>query len=273
MSDNERFEKEKLSLQVLVSTMSRNNYEFLKKMNIKSDIVLGNQNGSDEEFIFEDSNRKIECFCSSKIGLSNNRNLTLEKATADICLIADDDIEYIDGYENIVIDSFRKKNDADIIIFNLYEEPIMRHIIKKEYRVNYFNYMRFGSVRIAFRRRSIVDKHIYFDPQYGAGGEIPMGEDTIFLHDCLKAGLKIYAVPNYLLLLKNERESTWFKGYDELYFNNKGKLYYRISEKFSGFFCLQDAFRHRKKYKEYGSWIKVYKDMEKGRRYLKGLVK
>ena len=116
--------------------------------------------------------------------------------------------------------------------------------------------------RIAFKRKSISGV-IKFDEKFGAGGEIPIGEDTIFLSDCLKHGLKIYASPDYILRLPPS-DSTWFKGYDKEYFFNKGKMYCRIFGKLQYLICLQDAIRHRKQYKECASWFKVYQFMLSG---------
>jgi len=250
----------KNNIQVLVSTMNRKNFDFLKEMNLDTDVIVGNQCGENGFFEMEESFGKVKVFNSDTVGLSANRNITLNNADADIVMIADDDLKYVDNYSNIVASAFKENTDADVIIFNLYEDPIRRFVTKKKFKVGLFNYMRFGSVRIAFKLNSIKNKNIVFDRQFGAGSQIPTGEDTIFLHDCLKNKLTIYAVPDYLLTLTNERESTWFSGYTERYFVNKGILFKRISPKFFKFLCLQDSVRHRKIYgKE--SWFKYYKLM------------
>lgn len=252
-----------MRLQILIATMNREDLAFIDKMNIVSDIVVGNQNGKISEQEYYLDGRKVKLCCSNQKGLSNNRNVTLQKSNADICLLADDDIAYLNNYEKIILNAFENYPDADIIIFNIYNS-VKRNIIKKPFKVGRFNYMRFGSVRIAFRRKSIIDKRITFDSRFGAGAEIPMGEDTIFLNECLKAGLHIIAVPEYILTLTNERESTWFHGYDHSYFVNKGKLYHRLSSRYYKLLCLQDAIRHKKKYAEHGSWVKNYKLMISG---------
>lgn len=251
------------SIQVLISTMNQSDTLFLKQMNLQTDAVVGNQNGISKELILSDHGIKIKFICSKKKGLSNNRNLTLSRADSDICILADDDIVYLDGYAEVIRRAYEKYPKADVIIFNLYEKPIKRYIIKKDFRVNLFNYMRFGSVRISFRRKSILENNIRFDSQFGSGGKVPIGEDTLFLTDCLKKKLRVMAVSDYILLLSNNRESTWFRGYNDKYFSDKGKLYYRISKKFYKLLCLQDAIRHHKVYKDIGKWYVVYKMMIK----------
>ena len=258
------------TIEVLVATMNRNNLDFLNSMQIHSDIVVGNQNGRSEKIVESINNHRVLLLNSTQKGLSRNRNLTINNATADICVIADDDIEYCSGYEDIISEAFSKNEDADVIIFNLYENPIERYVIKKTHRVRGIEFLRYGSVRIAFRR-SAVAGHISFDEMFGAGGEIPIGEDTIFLSDCLKKGLKIYASPEYILKL-TESESTWFDGFTKSYFINKGKMYYRIFGCFHLLMSMQDIVRHKSRYKACGDIKTLLSYMNDGAKEYKRMV-
>ena len=253
-----------MKLEVLISTYNRKEYSFLDKMNIQTDIVVGNQIGKDEQFVLKKNYGKVKIVCSNTIGVACNRNITLENSNADICLLADDDLIYTDNYERIVLDSFKENPDVDVIIFNLVEPIGRRFITKKRFYINHFNYMRFGAVRISFRRKSIIDNGIKFDERFGPGSSIPIGEDTIFLRDCLKAGLRILAVPDFILTLTEERESTWFNGYVEEYFINKGKLFKRLYPKIWILIALQDIVRHCRLYGKNKSMYQMMKTMLKG---------
>ena len=256
------------SVQVLVSTMDRYDYELIKKLNLQSDAIVANQNGLELKKDIIIDNNKIEWICTKEKGLSNNRNLTLYNATAEIVLLCDDDVVYCEGYPKIVQNAYEKYPDADVIIFNIEEKIPMRYITRKDCRVKYLNYMRYGSVRISFKLSSVKSANICFDTQFGAGAAIPCGEDTIFLHDCLKKGLKIYAVTDSILSLSDERNSTWFNGYNQNYFINKGKLYKRISPIFSSIFILQDAIRHKARYGKENSFFRVIELMNLGRKQI-----
>lgn len=96
--------------------------------------------------------------------------------------------------------------------------------------------MRFGAARIAFRRKSITKNGITFNLHFGGGTEYSAGEDTLFLHDCLRKGLKIVAVPDSIATLLENRESTWFKGYTDKYFLDRGALFAAISKKWLPFY-------------------------------------
>ncbi len=250
------------TIETLISTMNRNNIDFLTSMNIQSDTIIGNQNGKNDILSLTVNDKNVLLVNSSTKGLSRNRNITIRNASADICVIADDDIEYCSDYVKIIRDAFSKYEDADVIIFNLYEDPIERYVIKKWHRVRGIEFLRYGSVRIAFKRDSISGK-IIFDERFGAGGEIPIGEDTIFLGDCLKKRLKIYASPEYILKLE-KGESSWFDGYNKSYFENKGKMYYRIFGILYWVICLQDVVRHKNLYRKCGSTKTIFSYMKYG---------
>lgn len=244
-----------MRIQVLISTMNRESLDFLDSMNLSSDVVVGNQNGNNHIKTYNKQFGSVLMICSDKRGLSNNRNTTLEHASGDICILADDDLLYEDNYVKIVEEKFKKHPQADIIVFNIKEKIPKRYVINKEHWVGRFEYLKYSSVRIAFKRKSIIDSQIIFDAGFGAGAPVPMGEDNIFLHDCLKKKLRILACPDYLVTLKDDRESTWFKGYDDLFFRNKGKFYKRLNPYLWILLCIQDLIRHNRIYRINGSII------------------
>ena len=92
-----------------------------------------------------------------------------------------------------------------------------------------------------------------------------MGEENIFLYDALKKGKKIYYVPIKIAELK-EVESTWFAGYDEVFFISRGANYCAMSRFFSHFLILQFALRKKELYIEKMSTAKAIKYMYKGRK-------
>ena len=248
-----------MKVQVLVATMHQKDHSLLEKMNIQSDAIVGNQCDINKVEDFEYNGHKIKYLNFAERGISLNRNNALLRCDGDICLLADDDMVYDDNYVETVISAFKKYPQADVLIFNIREPVSTRCIIKKPTNVNYFNYLRYGSVRIAFKTSSIKENSIFFNVCFGSGTDRGFGEDNLFLTSCLDKKLKIIALPISFARLTEERESTWFKGYDETYLKNKGKLFRSINRRWSWFLCLQDAVRHCKSYKI--SWIKAYKLM------------
>lgn len=245
-----------MNIQVLVAAMHQTDHSLLEKMHLKTDAIVANQCNRNSIEDFEWNGCKIRYLNFAERGVGLNRNNALMRASGDVCLFADDDMVYVDDYTEIVQKAFERYPDADVIAFNLIEPKITRYVIKKAYKVGFLSYLRFGTARVAVRLKSIREKGIYFNQCFGGGTEHSHGEDNIFLTDCLRKGLKMYAVPEYIAKLTEERPSTWKNGYDEKYFHDQGALYRMISPRWWKLLCLQDAVRHRKLYE--CNWLNAF---------------
>lgn len=256
--------KVRMTIQVLVATMHQKDFSLIKKMNIQSNAIVSNQCNLNkiEEFNYNGHQIKYLSFMERGVGL--NRNNALMRADSDISIIADDDLVYVDGYADTIRNCFEEHPDVDVIIFNLDESPTKRFIIKKPFKVNRMNFMRFGAARIAFRTKSITKNGITFNLHFGGGAEYSAGEDTLFLNDCLKKKLKILALPVSIAYLSNSRESTWFEGYTNKYFIDKGAIFSYISKRWAWLLCLQFALRHKKLFEKEKGWIEAFVLMTKG---------
>lgn len=248
-----------MKIQVLVATMYQKNHTLLKKMNIKSNAIIGNQCNCNGVEKFKYNEHDITYLNFNEKGVGLNRNNALMRATGDICLFADDDMIYKDNYVEIVEKAFNENPKADVLIFNLIEKNPRRYIIKKKCKINYFNYMRYGTARIAVKLKSIKENGIYFNQCFGGGTEHCHGEDNLFLTECLNKKLNIYAIPEYIATLTEERESTWEQVTIDKYLEDQGYLYKKISPRFYKVLCLQNAINRRKFYGN--SIIKAYLKM------------
>lgn len=237
-----------MKIQVLVATMNQIDHSLIKKMNIKTDAIVGNQCNTNSIEKFKLGNQHIQYLNFTERGVGLNRNNALMRADADVCLFADDDMVYEDNYIEIIENAFYKNPRADIIIFNLKEKNITRKIITKKSKVGYLNYLRYGTARIAIRLSSVKKYGIYFNQCFGGGTEHCHGEDNLFLNACLKNNLKIIAVPEYIARLTEERVSSWNHGYDEKYVRDQGILYRTLSKRGWKLLCLQDAVRRHESY-------------------------
>lgn len=253
-----------MRIEVHVATMNQNDYKLLGRMNIQSDAIIANQSDRNEveELTYKEHNVKYLSFAERGVGL--NRNNALMRSEADICLLADDDLVFVDDYPEMVKKGFKDNPDADVIIFNLIEKDRQRYVIKKRFNVGYLNYMRFGAARIAFRRRSVTKHGISFNLHFGGGADYSAGEDTLFLKNCLAKGLKIVALPEYIATLDDSRDSTWFTGYNNKFFIDRGALFFIVSPRWAWLLCLQFSIRRRKMFREEKTWLEVFKLMLKG---------
>lgn len=260
-----------MRIQVLVATMGQTDYSLPEKMNIQTDAIIGNQCDRSEIESFSFNGHKITYLSFAERGVGLNRNNALMRADADVCLFADDDMVYVDGYEKIVADAFERHSDADVLAFNLEAVSSVgdvpeRKIIEKESRVNYFNCLRYGTARIAVRLRAVRLNGIAFNQCFGGGTPYCHGEDNLFVVACLDKGLKMYSIPETIAVLTEERKSSWNEGFDEKYLLDQGMLFRCMSRKYWKLLCLQDSLR---RHSSYGmSFSQAYKAMLRGaRRY------
>lgn len=244
--------------------MHQTDHSLPEKMNIQSDAIFGNQCDRNEVEEFELNGHKMKYLSFAERGVGLNRNNALMRADGDVCLFADDDMVYVDGYPALIEKAFNENPKADVIVFNLIEKDSQRKQIDKVSRVGYLNYLRYGTARVAFKLSSVKSQGIYFNQCFGGGTEHAHGEDNLFLTACLDKGLKIYAVPVEIAELKDDRPSSWNTGYDDKYLIDQGTLYKTISRRWWRLLCLQDAIRRHGAYKR--SVLAAYKLMKKGTR-------
>lgn len=213
---------------------------------------------------------KHELFSFHEKGLSRSRNRALDAASADICMIADDDMYYEDDYEDTIRKVYDRYLDADIIAFHVASEDIRQQKpIRKEGRLNRITSMKVASWQITFRRESIVKSGVRFDEDFGAGTETYMGEENILLYDCIRGGLKVYYVPEKIATLRDDEASTWFEGFNAKYFYTIGKVYRRMAAALWPILITQFAVRKYKLYSGNLSFAGAMKQMLAGARSAK----
>lgn len=254
-----------MDLQVLVSTMHQQDYSIIEKMNIQSDAIIVNQCDRNEIEEFTYKGNKIKFISLNERGVGLSRNTALMRATAEICLFADDDMFYVDGYKEIVLEEFRKNPNADLIFFNVPSTNINRptYIITKNKRVRWYNSMRFGAVNIAIRTDRVREENIYFSLLFGGGAKYSSGEDSLFIADCIRKGLRAYSNTKIIGYV-NQEVSSWFKGYTDKFFIDKGVFYAHLSKKWAKFFCLRYVLKHKDKFLSEKSWKEALDLMLKG---------
>lgn len=207
-------------ISVLISTMNNIVPKFFSKN--KGLAVVVNQTKDDG--LLSDEHGWIK---SDQIGLSKSRNLAIKNAQSKYCCISDNDVYYVGNYEELIRNSFSKYPHADVLLFQIKDEndvPYKKYE-NKVYKVGFFDVLKFSSIEIVFKRKSIIDKNIFFDERFGLGSLYKCGEENIFLLDCLKSNLNIYSINIPLVIHPLESSG---KIIDDLYFYNRGAVFTRL---------------------------------------------
>lgn len=217
-----------VKIQLLVSAVDQDAARLAEQMHICSDAVIVNQcdRYGYEEFKVEDN--RIQVFSMAERGVGLSRNTALLHADADICVFSDEDIVLQEGYTERICRAYEEVPDADMILVNVKVAPARRTYWNEDiHRIHYRNYGRYPAYSITARHEALLRANVHYSLLFGGGARYSNGEDSLFLRDCLKAGLRIYS-HTVCIGEEKERESTWFSGYHEKFFRDRGVLYHYL---------------------------------------------
>lgn len=256
-----------MTYQLLVSTMHKIDFSIVDEMNIKSDAIIVNQGDHHSYATISKGESVIKMYSFAERGVGRSRNTSLMRADADIIEFADDDMIFTDTYRKDVMREFEEHPEADAIIFSVEslnkDRPLLK--IKKFGRVSKIEALKYGCARLAVRRDKIEYNNITFSLLFGGGAKYGCGEDTLFLQDCIRAGLKIYKSPIKVAEVK-QNTSSWFKGYTEKYYVDKGALFAAALPRLCRLYAIITAIRSKSSdfgkfdiYKMYNRGIREFK--------------
>ncbi|CAA6812559.1 MAG: Glycosyl transferase, group 2 family protein [uncultured Sulfurovum sp.] len=211
-----------MKFQTLISTMD--NYFFERNILPSSNFIVINQYGDKSLRLLNKEN----LFNMKGRGLAKSRNYAIAKASAEICHISDDDLEYIKNFDLVIENAFSENPEADIITFQVVSpegEPFNNYKKNKFWHTKR-TIMSVCSVEIAFRRESLLANKLYFDERFGLASNFPTGEEIIFLSDALDKGLKVLYIPEKIVT--HPKESSGSNYGNERLLEAKGAMFYRI---------------------------------------------
>ena len=222
---------DKVKLEVLVTTMHQKDISKYSEMNLQTDAVIANQADGCRFEETEIDGKRLRFVTTDTRGASVNRNIAITFSTADIIVFADDDQQFVDGYEELIVNEFKNNPSVDAIKFYCEstnkERPMSFQKPSSFCKANKRNLMSAGVHGFAIKREFLIKNNILFDVSMGPGREIYCGEDSVFLNDILKNKANVCLAP-ILISYINQGDSSWFKGYDEQFFISCGYIYKKI---------------------------------------------
>lgn len=234
-----------MKVEVLASVMNRSMEQIAEQMNIQSDAVIINQCN---RFLCEEMEyrgNRVRFFSFPDRGVGRSRNEAILRADRDICLFSDEDIVYEEGYEKAIIREFEQNPRADMILFNVEIEAERRtyHITDRK-KVHWYNCGRYGAVSFAVRRESLLASGVTFSLLFGGGARYSNGEDSLFLKEFMDKGYQVYTAP-VTIARELAGDSSWFAGYNEKFFHDRGVLYRMLYGSMAQAMALRFLAAHR----------------------------
>lgn len=196
------------SIEILVATMHRVSLDFLWDMfkhNNHEDlkIIIVNQTTYHKQLV--SSFDHIKVINSFVFGVSRSRNLAIKNATADICLMADDDLVYQPNLKTTILDAHLKYPSAAMISFEaidelnaLYANYGSEGIHTKSSLKNIYTWV------ISFKRELYMRHQIFYNSHFGFGATFQGGEEYVFLRNAFDKDLKMMHVAQPIVQHPNE---------------------------------------------------------------------
>ena len=247
-----------MKLQVLVASMGQQDTGLAAQMNIRCSAVIANQADREDTVVEDTSYGSVRMVTTATRGVGRNRNIALDAADGDILLLADDDVVYADDMPRQVLAAFAENPDADVLIFGMQMTQngvVTETRTERARRLHVWNAMRYGTYRIAIRRSALDKSGVRFHESFGGGCPFSAGEDSLFLKTCFDRGLRVYSHP-YVLGTCSKDVSTWFVGYNEKYFYDKGVLVRHLFPHSAYIMALYFGLRFKRK-THLGPWQRV----------------
>ena len=236
-----------MNVQVLVAALKQDPRQLADVIKLNSDAIIINQCDHYEVDEWKKNGHTIKGYSMPERGVGLSRNTAMMRAEGDICLFSDQDIVYEEDYESKIIKEFEENLNADMIGFNVDVEKDRRTYFntgRKRVRIN--NCGRYGAVSIAIKRDALLSSGVTFSLLFGGGAKYSNGEDSLFICEFIKKGYRVYTSP-VTIAGEKPTDSTWFTGYHEKFFFDRGVLYQYLYGKLAIVMAIRFLYVHKEK--------------------------
>jgi hypothetical protein len=183
-------------------------------------------------------------------GLAKSRNAALERAAGEVVLLADDDVAHLPGAFAAVRRFFATHPEATLLVGRSLdaEGALRRRGWSRPRRLSRWNSGRAASHEMAFRRAPVLAAGIRFDEAFGVGAGTPdfLGEEYIFIADCLAAGLVGWHAPLRVTVHPGESTGGRWEGPEAM--RARAAVIARVFGRAAPLARLGYAARHRRRF-------------------------
>ena len=236
-----------MAVQLLVSCVNADIPALIRKMQIQSSAVIVDQCDRDGEETIHTPTGEVRVWYRKERGVGASRNLALEKACQEICIFSDEDIVYEAEYVTRIEKEFAAHPEADGLLFQVEVDPSRKTYQNDSFGpVTKWNCGRYPAYSMAFRTEKLHACGAKFSLLFGGGAPYSNGEDSLFLKEFMDKGYRVYTAP---VTIGHEEagDSTWFEGYHEKFFHDRGVLYRFLYGRWKSVMALRFLLAHRDK--------------------------
>lgn len=192
-----------MEFEILISTMYRNNMDFLEEMfarvgGPRFPVLIVNQ--TDPENQLKSESEHIRVINSSSRGLSQSRNLAIAHAKGKVCLVADDDVTYLPGFEEVILRAHQRQQEAVVITFKMLDQAgreFRSYPDHTEHDLSTIGTV--NGVVISFKREPLLQAGIVYNRHFGLGCTFQSANEYVFMRNVLKSGVRALFEPQPIL--------------------------------------------------------------------------
>jgi len=135
---------------------------------------------------------KIAIIQLSNIGVAKSRNAAIDSAQTKYLLFGDDDVTFKKEGIHKVIAYMDENPQISVIVAQAVDESGMlrKHYPVKTHSLGLTNSAKAATYEMVIRVSDVKTAGIRFDENFGAGAVNYLGDEYIFIVDCLRSGLK-----------------------------------------------------------------------------------
>lgn len=203
----------KSDIEILVSTMDRENLDFLEPMfpfthfsNLN--VLIVNQTTEGKELLSSYNN--IRVVNSFEKGLSKSRNLAVVNAKHKIGIVADDDLVFLEGFDEKVTKGFNHFPDATAIKFitvSFEGRPFRKYPEMPLSELSDLQLLNSSSVEMVFNVEKLRSSGKRFNENFGLGAFFPLGEEPILLNELHHSGWQVSHFPETIVSHSEDNNS------------------------------------------------------------------
>lgn len=145
----------------------------------------------------------------NSVGVSKSRNIAINSATSKFLWFLDDDVSVdIKKSKGFIEDIVASEHAIDVITIGVLDEngvPRKKFPNRKK-KHSLLSIISVGTIEVIINRKRIIEHGCYFPEDMGAGSNLPVADEPVFLANCLKKNLSVHFFPAFFL--SHPRESS-----------------------------------------------------------------
>ncbi len=193
--------------------MNRTNLDFLVPMfpfAHFSDFNILIVNQTTEENTLTSAYPSVRVINSFERGLSRSRNLLVKNASKKIGYITDDDLVFLEGFDQKIVkgcNHYPKSAAVKFVTVNFEGIPFRKYPNTPVQNLNALWRLNSTSWEIALNIDIVRHSNVQFDTRFGLGSTFPLGEEPVLLNKLHDAGHTISHYPETIVSHKTIKDS------------------------------------------------------------------